>query len=261
MEKVVLFKSPENSCSYVDMLESNEYTSVFIPVLEFVFTNLDLLLLKMKDHDRYDGLVITSPRAIDAVKKCLNGSSDILEHWKKKLIFVVGEATGRELLSDLNLSACDVRPGNANALADYIIQLNQKDTFNKALLFPCGNLKSEVLPTRLRAEKIGLESLDVYTTQMHHGLKDSILNLKLKEGIPSNLIFFSPSGVGFVVPILKDIGYNFDESKIIAFGPSTGKKIIELGLNLFGIAEEPSPSAICDCLGRLNKNFEAIDIK
>lgn len=260
MEKVVLFKSPENSCSYVDLLESNGYTSIFIPVLEFAFINLDELLIKFKDHDRYHGLVITSQRAVDAIKQCLNGTVEILENWRKKMIFVVGEATGRKLLNDLDLSACDVQPGNANALADYIIELNQKNTLTKALLFPCGNLKSEVLPTRLSADKIVLESLDVYTTRMHRALIDSILNLSTKDGVPLNLVFFSPSGVGFVVPILKDVGYNFEESKIIAIGPSTGKKIIELGLNLFGIAEEPSPSAICDCLGSLNLKLEAINI-
>lgn len=243
------------------MLETNGYTSVFIPVLEFVFINLDELLVKLKHHDRYHGLVITSQRAVDAVKQCLNGSADVLEHWRKKLIFVVGEVTGKKLLSDLDLSACDIQPGNAKALADYIIERNNKDAFEKALLFPCGNLKSEVLPTRLSAQKIALEPLDVYTTQMHRTLKDTILNLRIKEGIPLILVFFSPSGVGFVVPILKDVSYNFEESKIIAIGPSTGKKIIELGLNLFGIAEEPSPSSICDCLGSLNEKLEAINIE
>lgn len=66
-------------------------------------------------------MVITSPRCAQGVIKCL-GDFKLDENWRKKPIFVVGEATSRLITNKLNLKPVGAETGNAMALIPIILK-------------------------------------------------------------------------------------------------------------------------------------------
>lgn len=67
------------------------------------------------------GLVVTSPRCVQAVVKSLAGSK-LDENWHKKPIFVVGEATSRLIIKEFNVEPIGADSGNAMALIPTILK-------------------------------------------------------------------------------------------------------------------------------------------
>lgn len=68
-------------------------------------------------------MVITSPRCAQAVIKCL-ADSKIDENWLKKPVFVVGEATSRLIVKELDLKPIGADSGNAMTLIPTILKCN-----------------------------------------------------------------------------------------------------------------------------------------
>lgn len=80
-------------------------------------------------------MVITSPRCVQGIIKCLINSK-LDESWSKKPIFVIGEATSRLVIKELNLKPVGADSGNAIALIPTILNckvlLKQKN--NKSII-------------------------------------------------------------------------------------------------------------------------------
>lgn len=245
MKNVILFKSPEGSEEYSTLFNQNDIKITYISVLDFEFINLDILYTKLKACSNYSGLVITSQRAIESIVECININDNLslTENWKTKPVFTVGEITNKKLKNDLKLIGCGYESGNASILSEYIINYGIS---NQPLLFPCGNLKSETLPSKLTEAGIKVDSVVVYKTKKHDKL-DTVLT-EIKECLPSTLVFFSPSGFNYVYPILKNLKFNFNNSRLIAIGPSTTKSIEDNNLKVFLTAKEPTPAGILNCV-------------
>jgi uroporphyrinogen-III synthase len=67
------------------------------------------------------GLVFTSPRAVSAFAHIKDVRS-LLRGWQDHPVFVVGEQTSKILKKELDLDGQGSSAGNANALADIILQ-------------------------------------------------------------------------------------------------------------------------------------------
>ncbi|VVD02849.1 unnamed protein product, partial [Leptidea sinapis] len=114
--------------------------------------------LKLAD---YHGIILTSPRAVEAISKCWSPSKYNI--WNSKRIYTVGEASGHKIKLMLGLESLGLETGNAENLAKLITSENPVPS---KFLFPCGNLRSELsnLPhfaignsTAHKIENLGVE--------------------------------------------------------------------------------------------------------
>lgn len=97
-------------------------------------------------------------------------------------------------------------------------------------LFPCGNLKRDILPTKLSEASIDLDCLEVYETQPYVGIEDAIRGLKDKIDSVDIVFFFSPSGATFTLPVFEQYFPNIRQScNFFAMGPSSTESLKEKG--------------------------------
>ncbi|KAG9267548.1 uroporphyrinogen-III synthase isoform X1 [Astyanax mexicanus] len=246
---VLLLKEPRESESgpdpYIKELALYGHSATLIPVLSFKFVSLNVLSDKLFQPEKHGGLIFTSPRAVEAVKMCLESSSRrsewdaVKDQWNRKSVYVVGKATA-SLVEDLGLTSCGENSGTADVLSRLIIEREGPEI--QPLLFPCGSLKREVLPTALRQNGIPLETLTVYQTSEHPDLEKNITHYFTEQGVPASIAFFSPSGVKFCLNTLKGLaGTKLDKIKLAAVGPTTADALEAEGLRVGCTAEKPTP--------------------
>jgi len=69
--KVLLLKAPSDDKAvdpYQDELEKAGFNTSLIPVIQFNFVRASELIEKLRNPSRYIGMVLTSKRAVEAVK-------------------------------------------------------------------------------------------------------------------------------------------------------------------------------------------------
>ncbi|XP_056388976.1 uroporphyrinogen-III synthase isoform X1 [Hyla sarda] len=260
--KVLLLKDPRSgdiaSDPYVTALSSYGYQATLIPVLSFKFVSLEHLFDKLSHPENYEGLIFTSPRAVEAVRLCLEDNKEAWEHslkdkWNCKCIYVVGKATAA-LVDELGLSSEGEASGNAEKLADLICS---KQISNSApILFPCGSLKREVLPKRLQEKNVPLESITVYQTAQHPDIRSSLTLYFTEEGIPGSIVFFSPSGVKFCLKVIQELANDqVDQIKFAAIGSTTAEAMVEEGLIVSCTAKKPTPQDLAEGLESIHRQL------
>lgn len=260
MMNILLLKDPKSgdlaSDPYVQELTSHGYQAALIPVLSFKFVSLEHLFDKLAHPEKYEGLIFTSPRAVEAVKLCLETNKEAWEHslkdkWRCKCIYVVGKATAA-LVDDLGLSSEGEASGNAEKLADLIC--SKQISYSGPILFPCGSLKREVLPKRLQEKNVPLESITVYQTAQHPDLRSSLTDYFTKEGIPGNIVFFSPSGVKFCLKLIQELSNDqVNQIKFAAIGPTTSAAMVGEGLTVSCTAKNPTPQDLAEDLKSIHR--------
>lgn len=244
MPAVVLIKSESDGPDkFATVLEENNFHVFSIFCINFQFKNLEVLRDKLAKTDDYEGIVFTSPRAVHGVHKATEGK---LSGWSDKRNFCVGEATSELVESLLGLKAEGEQSGNAQKLAEIMISSHTKEPFLKLFLFPSGNLKQDVLENSLEESAIKVESIEVYETVQHAELDESIHKLKTEK--IDFIVFFSPSGVKFSLPLLRNHQINLDNIKIIAIGPSTKKSLDENELQCHRMCSKPTPESLIEAL-------------
>ncbi|NXS47181.1 HEM4 synthase, partial [Balaeniceps rex] len=215
--KVLLLKDPKDKDSgpdpYIKELGSYGFEATLVP---------------LSHPECYGGLVFTSPRALEAIK--ISWSKSLKQRWNTKPAYVVGKATaslgklGHKLIKVLVCAFTGEKPNSS------------------ALLFPCGALKREVLPTVLREKGIPLESLTVYQTTQHTDLQESLSSYFSQQGIPASVVFFSPSGVKFCLQHIQKLSGDFiNRIKFAAIGPTTAEAMEAAGIPVSCTAESPTP--------------------
>ncbi|XP_036815556.1 uroporphyrinogen-III synthase isoform X4 [Oncorhynchus mykiss] len=222
---VLLLKEPREGGSgpdpYIKELASRGHKATLIPVLSFTFVSLNTLsdkllslllqllslLLQLFQPEQHGGLIFTSPRAVEAVKMCLEDDErteqwnmDIKDKWNAKSIYVVGKATAA-LVENLGLVPLGEDTGTADVLSRLILEREGANIL--PLLFPCGSIKREVLPTALRENGVPLDTLMVYQTAPHPDLEKNLKNHFTEQGVPDSIAFFSPSGVRFCLETVR----------------------------------------------------------
>uniref|UniRef100_A0A8C6DGM3 Uroporphyrinogen-III synthase n=1 Tax=Moschus moschiferus TaxID=68415 RepID=A0A8C6DGM3_MOSMO len=225
--KVLLLKDPkEDDCGqdpYVRELGLYGLEATLIPVLSFEFLSLPSLSEKLSHPEGYGGLIFTSPRAVEAVERCLQKDTkaeawkkSLKEKWNAKSVYVVGNATASL--------------GESSALP---------------LLFPCGTLKREILPKMLKDKGIPLESVTVYQTVPHPGIQGNLTSYYSQQGVPASITFFSPSGLTHSLKHIQELsGDSIAQIKFVAIGPTTAHALATQGLPVSCTAESPTPRAL-----------------
>ncbi|NP_001088826.1 uncharacterized protein LOC496102 [Xenopus laevis] len=223
--KVLLLKDPKTadlaSDPYVKELSLRGLQATLIPVLSFKFVSLDLFFDKLSHPESYAGLIFTSPRAVEAVKLCLQKPDNIK-------------------VEEIGLSSEGEGSGNAEKLADCICSKGL--SYAAPILFPCGSLKREVLPKKLHEKNVPLETITVYQTSPHPAIQDSLMDYYTKKGVPASIVFFSPSGVKYCLKFLKDLPSDqLNQIKFAAIGPTTAEAMAEEGIPVSCTAQNPTP--------------------
>lgn len=243
MSNIWLLKSGDDDGRYSDTLGSAGFTCESIPALTFNFVNQGPLQNALERPADHSGLIFTSPRAVEAVGKIYPKLNVEFHHeWSSRKIFVVGEATAAAVSKDLRIPTFGKESGNAQQLAPIIIR--ETKAFDKPLLFACGNIKRDELPRLLANADRDFRALTCYETLQHPSLKSKLQDLISKGPRPNYIVFFSPSGVSYVLPILKSSGFDLTGVKIIAIGPSTNSALVQNNIPVSGVCNIPSPEGL-----------------
>ena len=202
----------------------------FIPPLQFEFVNIDILKDKFRQPDKFSGVVLTSPRSVDACQTAFDGIKDKsnLDTWlKSKYCYTVGPSTAQKAKDLLSWSSNQIRGGHecGNSLSlsscikeDYTDNANL--THKNVLLYPCGNLKRETLAHEVEKSKnVELDIVTCYKTAANNQLEELIRQVSEDNEKIDIIVFFSPSGVKFCWDLLQK--YIRSNPKYIAIGPTT----------------------------------------
>ncbi|XP_044743336.1 uroporphyrinogen-III synthase-like, partial [Chrysoperla carnea] len=243
-KEILILKSQDDSVendNYVEYLTKNNLIVKFLKVLVFVYKNLDILSEKLTKSDDYHGVIFTSPRAIFACHEAIQNES-LMSKWKDKQNYVIGEKSQSLALNLLGLNCSGQESGNAINLAKIII--SDVSGTKQPFLFPCGNIKRDVLKTELQKEDIHLEEVTIYETIKNPDIETEFG--KITENftrIPEVFVYFSPSGVQSTKNIIERLGIQHS-LKFIAIGPTTAEEITKIGWELSGFAEKPTPESL-----------------
>lgn len=219
-KKVVhlLLKGDIQDSEYVEEFKRKNLTALSVPVLNFEYQHLDelaeLLQASRSDADgkQFHGLIITSPRVVEALARALTlidaqRRCGILERFHPDYIFVVGHKTGQECIAKLGLgyNKLSAGAGNSQNLLTFIRNLRNaqadKSTFH--LIYPKGSRSDNSVEDELN-DLVGMRvvAMVVYKTMPSSNIQASIFREISQMSIPQsinilvvNLIFFSPSGV------------------------------------------------------------------
>lgn len=255
---VLLLKEPRDGDSgpdpYIKELSSHGHKATLLPVLSFKFVSLNTLSDKIFQPEKHGGLIFTSPRAVEAVKMCVEERREewdrsVKDKWNSRSVYVVGKATAA-LVRSLGLNPLGEDTGTADVLSRVIIE--REDTNTPPLFFPCGSIKREVLPTALRDNGVPLETLTVYQTTEHPDLEKNLKNYFTEQGVPASIAFFSPSGVKFCLEVVRRLsGDQLNQIKFAAIGPTTQEAMTAEGLSVSCAAEKPTAEHLCAAIAKV----------
>lgn len=264
----VLFKQRRDNDAYHTSLSSAGFDVVFEQVLSFEWRNAELLDRVLHErHANYSGLIFTSPRAAEALQhsfeRCTNVSerAAIREAWRSKAAYCVGRMTASRVRS-----LCELDPtlphsesddssdtgsafaGSASVLAIEIVADHERSPFDKPLLFVCGNLALDVLPSILNQHAVPFEQLQVYETTTHAVSRTSSDRDHDDDGDAAAVrdwwVFFSPSGAAAVFAEPQVRQYASSNVLVAAIGATTARALSELGVHVALVAAQPTPEAL-----------------
>ncbi|XP_018493680.1 uroporphyrinogen-III synthase [Galendromus occidentalis] len=236
---VLLFKGDQvdPSDSYLTALNNAGFRTFHIPVLQFTFVNQEPLTKALQSAHKYSGIILTSPRCVQAVENVW--SFKIYEHWNERKVFVVGPSTARAVRDTLHLPAEGEETGSAEALSVLIARSLADQVNPKPFLYPAS---SKASPNNFSG--IPVERITAYETE-------ECVDLRSLEQVSSGRIvcvFFSPSGVKAVLPELRRRNLSF---KSIAIGHTTEEALKREQQPVDEVCESPSPEALKKCLKRI----------
>jgi uroporphyrinogen-III synthase len=250
MAKVVILKSDSDSTDdYNSVLSAHKFQPIFISSLDFHYKNLNILADKLEKPNDYSGIIFTSPRSITATVEAIH-ESQLNDTWKDLKNYCVGPTSFAQLQKFLHLSPLGKDTGNASSLADFIKSDIKDCSITKPFLMPCGNLKQDILQTKLSDYGYSVEPVEVYETVPERNLEKNIENVFQDTAI-EYIVFFSPSGINFSANIFNKLNVDLNEKKLIALGPSTKKTIENHGFKVYATAEKPSPESLVKVLTEL----------
>ncbi|XP_074615563.1 uroporphyrinogen-III synthase-like isoform X2 [Acropora palmata] len=256
MTVVVLFRSPTpkpKEDEYHKVLRENGMKPFSIPVLSFQFDNQQQLVQKLREPYHFRGMVLTSQRAVEAMERCVNDlisrevwKNTLRNDWQDKAIFVVGQATAKAALDKLGLESTGHEAGSAEALVPVILHSVRQG--HDPLLFPCGNLRRETIPTEMEKAGIPLDSVQVYRTCADLNIEQSLEDLIKEKGVPSYAVFFSPSGVNFTAEIVSSFTKWWSKVELVAIGKTTEQAMKNKQWTVTAVADQPNTQALAQCI-------------
>ena len=108
-KRILLLRSNEDRPDPYEAQLQSDYEVIQVPVLQFQYIHQENLIEKLKSPEKYNSIVFTSVRSVEAVAKVTmtNLENDptskncLLESWYSKKCYVVGESTYSKVLDTL----------------------------------------------------------------------------------------------------------------------------------------------------------------
>ncbi|KAL6265558.1 hypothetical protein P5V15_002354 [Pogonomyrmex californicus] len=230
---------------YIETLESAGYICECLQTLQFEFVNISKLQACLSTVDKYSGIILTSPRTVEAITLAVKEDANIMCSWQQMPAYCIGPATESLAKSQFNLQHCTgSQSGNAKRLAEKIILDIKKDS--KPLLYPCSEIARETIPCIITDNGVSIEKIIVYRTLESETLEQELL--KILEKSPNIFVFFSPSTVEYISAKLIKRFYNVKDIKAVAIGPVTRDALINSGFNVYATADKPEPTALMQAI-------------
>ncbi|GAB1865861.1 uroporphyrinogen-III synthase [Camponotus japonicus] len=91
---------------YIKTLESAGYTCEYLQTLQFEFVNISELRACLSTADKYSGLILTSPRTVEAISLVVKKDVNILYSWQQIPVYCIGPTTDSLARNQLNLQHC-----------------------------------------------------------------------------------------------------------------------------------------------------------
>ncbi len=231
---VVLLRSADDPDPYLQAFSDAGFRAACTPVLAFDFLNTEALHARLRQSDRYGGLIATSPRVGRALRLVFDEERSLQSLWQERTAFAVGPKTA-ESLRALSFDVQGEKTGTAAELAAYIAESDPSGP----LLFLCGNRRREDLPEGLRAAGVAFEELVVYETRLRE-------DLSLPPPAEGRwLVFFSPSGLEAVRRA--ETG-SLSAYRCAAIGPTTAASLEEAGVVSEAVASSPTPEGVVEAI-------------
>lgn len=266
---------------YVCEFTSKSLTAVHIPILEFKFKNLERLkdileesLRTSREKDEDVGLIVTSPRVVEAISHAVEAVDHdrILSKLHPDLIFVVGDRSGLDCGNKLNVkwNTDSASSGNGSKLAAFIGQFCRNRCKPIRLIYPKSSLADNSIEETLSADKnVNIDSIIAYETtslqDIHAPIVERLKRLVLEitdiqnyRVLVLNFIFFSPSGVdGFfkfdlndlITELYSEFATNLGiqiETRFSSIGKTTEVALKRHGCDVFCTADKPSAQSLVD---------------
>jgi len=237
---VVLFRSEDEVLPdrYVDAFQGHGMTASCVPVLDFRYPSQDRLQTVLSMRERFDGLVVTSPRALRAVRAVFQDEV-IAGAWTGAPTYTVGSRTAR-LAASIGLDPRGEASGSAADLAAFIVdEMRGEDESSiplGTLLFLAGNRRRDVLPDALSGQGVAIQEMVVYETVTREDVD-----------VPDDvtwLAFFSPSGV----QAIDGLGVDLQAYRCAAIGDTTAAALDEAGAPADAVAETPGPEPLASAV-------------
>jgi uroporphyrinogen-III synthase len=242
---------------YRSLFEEHGYTCGFLPVFTSKSCNTEELryILSQLDPSRPNGVIVTSRRAAEIFVTCM---MEIERPCSWTTSFVVGERTEKTLRSH-GLPCEGSYTGNADGLVRHVCQwIENKERAN--LLFLSGDKRRDLLPSSLISLRTRIDfdfrELMVYRTDP---IETNSLLVTYREsierlGLPSHIVFFSPSGVEASEVILTHILDRFSPlPKFLAIGGTTQQALMDYFttrnkiVNIL-VPHKPNPVELWNCI-------------
>lgn len=247
---VLLLKAPKDQekDAFVDTLKDAGYRPVLVPVLTFKFVNQKQLRAELQNDNTLAGVIFTSPRSVHAVSRAVSSVTESGGSFDPSSMrcFVVGQATSAAAQA-AGFVPEGKEAGNAEVLAKIILERVDKEE-PRPLLFPCAQMRRDTLIEELAANDCKLKEIVVYETGPSERLHEDIAQVMKTQGIPQRVVFFSPSGVQFVEPLVEQGILPLTRMKVYALGPTTEKALIARGYPVDGVAAKPDPASLLHLL-------------
>jgi uroporphyrinogen-III synthase len=87
--------------------------------------------------------------------------------------------------------------------------------YGHPLLFPCGSLIGDELLHKLSSKGINVVAVTVYQTHVHEQLEQRLHEIvSHNSGFPEIVVYFSPSGLNFTIPMLEKMQVPLQQLKV-----------------------------------------------
>lgn len=241
---IVLLKNRSDDSDYKrpDPYEQECSECVFVPIMTYKNINLVESTQDLSDIVNYDGIIVTSQRAVDAIKLVLYGLPETVY---EKPVYTVGPTTAHrlEVLGFSNVIGADT--GNGVALAQLMLStLKKPSTF----LFLAGEIHRRNLPDKLMDAGHSVHTRIVYYTE-----PDCEVGSRLKHVVnPGDwIVFFSPSHTDRVLEFIRETDIKF---KLAAIGPTTEEFLREHNFTVDATAKDPSAAGLIKAINEANRS-------
>lgn len=233
--EITLLRSPDSPDAYLQAFSEAGFSAMCEPALTFSFPYQEKLIERLKAADTHSGLVLTSPRAVSALRRAFEAEGSLKVLWEDKPVFVVGPKTASDM-RDLGLAPQAQTAGDAEALVDSIGAVWDEQRLRSPLLFLSGNRRRDTLPNGLAHIGIPVTEQVVYNTETR-------TDIELDDDTEW-LVFFSPSGLESV----EASRISVSSYRLAAIGSTTGDALSSAGLTPEAVAERPTPSDLVDAI-------------